>query len=413
MRRPLAALAAALTAVTLTLSACSSADDGGGEGGGKTVSMLSWDNEATMKPVLDAFRAAHPDIKLDVSYAPPVAEYIQTLQTRVLSGKAPDVFLIAAENKTKLIDGKLVLDLRNEPFLAGLPEMNKTTYGRDGAVYGLSLASWGAGIMYNKDLLAKVGATEPPQDWDAFLELCRKLKAAGIDPYLEALDNIPLMVSAFLGARNATQNFGMDAKIFGGQSTFAAEWTEPLTQYNRLYAEGIVPTTAVGLKGDQVVDEFANGRIAMFPAGPWNVGPLREKAPNMKFAMAKVPAAPGGQPFLAGAAVPGYAINAKSKNVDAAKTFLTFLASAETMKTYQKASNAITVTANFQPPIDEALKPIVEDVRAGKFYLPQIAWTRSEDVLNVETVAQLQLMAQGKATPQQVGAALDRKLASS
>jgi ABC-type glycerol-3-phosphate transport system substrate-binding protein len=412
MRRIPAMLAAVLAATTLSLTACSS-DDAGDGGGSATLSVLSWDNEATMQPVLAAFKAAHPEIKMDVSYSPPVAEYIQTLQTRVLSGKAPDIFVIAAENKTKLIDGKLVLDLAKEPFVNGIPEINKTTYGRDGAVYGLSLSSWGSGIMYNKDLLAKVGATEPPQTWDEFLALCKKLKAAGVNPYLEGLDAMPGPLAAFVGVRNAAQGGTMDAKIFGGQSTFAAEWTEPLTQYNRIFSEGIVPSTAAGLKGDQVVDEFANGRIAMFPAGPWNVGPIREKAPNLKFAMAKMPGAPGGQAFLAGAAGPGWAISSKSKNVAAAKTFLTFLASAETMKIYQKASNAITVTSNFEPPIDEALKPILEDVRAGKFYLPQIAWTRAEDTLNVEAVAQLQLMAQKKATPAQVAAALDRKLASS
>ncbi|GIE97663.1 ABC transporter substrate-binding protein [Paractinoplanes rishiriensis] len=411
MRRPLALLTAILAAATLAVAACSDDDSGGG--GGTTLTVLSWDNEATMKPVLDAFRAAHPDIKLNVSYSPPVAEYIQTLQTRVLSGKAPDVFLIAAENKTKLIDGKLVVDLAKEPFLAGLPEINKTTYGRDGAVYGLSLSSWGAGIMYNKDLLAKVGATEPPATWDAFLDLCRKLKAAGIPPILEALDGMPIVLSAFLGARNTTQNLQMDAKIFGGQSTFAAEWTEALSQYNRIFTDGLEPATVVGLKGDQVNDEFANGRVAMIPTGPWAVGAIREKAPNLKISLAPVPAAPGGQPFLSGAAGPGWAISSKSENLDAAKTFLTFLASAPAIETYQKSSNAITVTENFQPPIDEALKPIVEDVRAGKFYLPQIAWTRAEDVLNVEAVAQLQLMVQKKATPEQVAAALDKKLAAS
>ena len=31
-----------------------------------------------------------------------------------------------------------------------------------------------------------------------------------------------------------------------------------------------------------------------------------------------------------------------------------------------------------------------QDVRAGNVYLPMIAWTRSEDVLNVEAVAQIQ-----------------------
>ncbi|MBE1490836.1 ABC transporter substrate-binding protein [Plantactinospora soyae] len=411
MRRPLAVLTTALavTALSLSLSACSD-DDGGG---GNTLSVLSWDNETTMQPVLDAFRAAHPDITLEMSYSPPVAEYIQTLQTRVLSGKAPDVFLIAAENKTNLINGKHVLDLSNEPFIKGLPEINTKTYGRDDAVYGLSVSSWGAGIMYNKDLLAKVGATEPPQTWDEFLALCARLKGAGITPFLEALDGMPTVLSAFLGAHNVAQGLQMDTRIFNGESTFAREWAEPLRQYNRIFADGLEPSSVAGLKPDQVVDEFATGRVAMFPSGPWNIASIRQKAPDLKFAMVPVPAAPGGSVFLAGAAGPGWAISAKSENVDAARTFLTFLASEQGIKPYQKASNAITVTENFEPPIDEALQPIVANVRAGRFYLPQIAWTRAEDLLNVEAVAQLQLMAQKQATPEEVAAALDRKLATS
>ena len=56
---------------------------------------------------------------------------------------------------------------------------------------------------------------------------------------------------------------------------------------------------------------------------------------------------------------------------------------------------------------------IVPDVRAGKIYLPQIAWKRSEDILNVEATAQIQQMVQGKVTPEQVAQSLDTKLSSS
>ena len=38
---------------------------------------------------------------------------------------------------------------------------------------------------YNKDLLKQVGYDEPPANWDDFLKLCKKLKNAGIEPFLE------------------------------------------------------------------------------------------------------------------------------------------------------------------------------------------------------------------------------------
>jgi raffinose/stachyose/melibiose transport system substrate-binding protein len=412
MKRRTHLTAALAVGSVLALAACGGVGNGGDADGG-TLTFLSWDGEETMTPVLEAFEEAHPDITVEASYSPPVAEYIQTLQTRVLSGTAPDVFLIAAENKTNLIDGEHVLDLAGEDFLANVPEFNQQTYGRDGAVYGLSTSSWGSGIMYNKELLAQVGADAPPQTWDEFLDLCRDLDEAGITPYLESLQGMPSVLAAFLGSHNASLDGAMDQQIFDGTSTFEEQWTPSLEAYNELFTEGLVTPDVVGLTGDQVVDEFANGRVAMMPAGPWNVPTLREAAPDLDFEMVPVPAGPDGTTFLAGAASPGFAINPKSDNIEAAKTFLGYLASAEGIEVMQAQNGAITVTSDFEPPIDDSLAPIVEDVRAGNVYLPQIAWQRAEDVLNVEAVAQLQLMAQGEATPAEVAQALDRKLASS
>ena len=400
----------AVAALALSVTACS-----GGSGGGNSDSLtfLSWSGEEVMGPVVKQFEAEHPDIKVEVSYGPPVAEYIQALQTRVLSGTAPDVFLIAAENKTNLIDGGHVLDLADEPWMSTIPEFNQATYGKDGAVYGASTSTWGAGILFNKALLAQVGADSIPATWDEFLALCAQLKAAGIVPYLEDLTQMPTIVSSFVGAHNAAGGFTMDKAIFDGSSTFEAEWTEPLTQFNRLYSEGLGDANSVGLTGDQVFDEFANGRVAMITSGPWNVTPLKEAAPDLEFAIAPIPAASGGEPFLAGAASPGYAINAKSKKVEDAKTFIEFLVSAKGVEAFQTISADITVTTDYEPVLDPSLEAIVEDVRAGNVYLPMIAWTRSEDVLNVEAVAQIQQMVQGTVTPQEAAAALDAKLASS
>ena len=64
-------------------------------------------------------------------------------------------------------------------------------------------SSWGGGILYNKDLLAKVGFSKPPQTWDEFLALCHKLKDAGITPFLEATDGIPVTVAALVGRRTS------------------------------------------------------------------------------------------------------------------------------------------------------------------------------------------------------------------
>lgn len=413
-RRTFLASAAALAiGGGAALAGCGTNSSSGGSSGSGPISFLSWDGEATMKPVLDGFKAAHPDLSVTATYSPPVAEYIQTLQTRVLSKKAPDVFMIAAENKTNLIGGKAVENLAGKPFMANVPEFNRTTYAGDGGEFGLSIASWGAGILYNKDLLKKAGAETVPTTWDEFLALLTKLKAADIPGYLESLQGMPTILAAFLGAVNASTDNTMDAKIFDGSAKFVDYWVEPLTQYNRMYAEGLVTTNTVGLKGDQVRDEFAKGKLALMSTGPWDLPTIRETAPKIDMEMVLIPGASGLSPFLAGAASPGYAISSASENKEAAEAFLTYLGSKAGVQAWQKVSGAISVTTDVEPTLDEALAPIVPDVRAGNIYLPQIAWKRSEDILNVEATAQIQQMVQGKATPEQVAQALDTKLSSS
>ena len=405
-------LAAALVAVStmITMAACGGSSSGGSQDTG-TLTFFSWDGEQTMAPIIKEFETQNPGIKVEFSTAPPVAEYISTLQARILSGTAADVFAIAAENKTNLIDNGAVADLTDEPFMAKLSQFNKDTYGKDGRSYGASISSWGGGIIYNKKLLAKAGVKEFPKSWDEFLALSSKLKDQGVKyPFLESVQAMPIVVAAFVGAESAATGGTLDNQIFDGSSSFAATWTQPLTVWNELYSKGLAPKDGVGLTGDQVRDEFTAGRAAMIPAGPWEVSPIRKANPDLDFEMAPVPGMSGPQPYLAGAASPGFAINAKAKNPEAAKKFLAFYTDAKTVAMYNKATDAITTTADFEPVIDKSLTPIVEPVRAGQIYLPQIAWKRCQDALNLEATAQLQQMVQGKTSPGDAAAALDTKL---
>ncbi|RVX41754.1 raffinose/stachyose/melibiose transport system substrate-binding protein [Nonomuraea polychroma] len=410
LRRSVATFAAA-TAVLAATAGCGSGSEGGS--GGKTkLSFFSWENEQTMKPLIDAFEKQNPSIDIEFSTAPPVAEYISTLQTRLVSGTAADVFVIAAENKTNLVQGGFVKDLTGKPFLANMSKFNTEAWSVDGKAYGMSISSWSAGILYNKDVLAKAGVSEFPTKWDDFIALCQKLKAAGTTPYYEGATGLPLSVAALVGHENARQGGDVDAQIFAGQKKFGDLWTGPLTTYNQLFTSGVMTKDVVGLKGEQIVDEFVNGRVAMIAAGPWDVPTLRQKAPNMNLAFAGVPT-PDGKPFWAGAASPGWAINAKTQHEKEAEAFLTYLGSKEAVTLFNKGTAAMTTTSDVTPVIDKVLEPNLKALKDGTFYLPQIAWPRVQDALNTEAVAQLQLMIQGQAKPEDVAAALDNRLKSS
>jgi raffinose/stachyose/melibiose transport system substrate-binding protein len=404
---------AACASLAFTIAGCSAGT--ASEEGTTTISFLSWTGQEQMEPILEAFHEEHPEVSVDASYSPPVAEYIQALQTRVLSGTAPDVFVVAAENKSNLIEAGAVIDLSGEPFMEGIQAFNLDTYGRDGAQYGLSLSSWAAGYAYNKDMLAEVGYDGIPETWDEFLTMLQDLKDAGFTPFLESVDQMPTTVSAMLGAQTSQMDPQMDELIFSGESTFVEQWTPVLEDYNQLFTEDLVSADVVALDGDQVRDEFANERVAIINAGPWIINAVEEANPELNWSFGQVPGVDGGMPYQAGAAAPGYAISAKAseEKQEAAKTFLTWLASEDGVEMFHEATNDVTVTENFQPEVDPVFEPMVAPIRDGELYLPMISWQRDEDLLNVEVVAQIQRMIQGAISPEDVAAALDAKLSDS
>ncbi|MEP6478936.1 MAG: extracellular solute-binding protein [Rhodoglobus sp.] len=403
-------MAIAVSASLLAVAALAGCSPSGDSSGTTTVSFYSWDAAATMKPVIDGFEKANPSIKIQISYGTPVQGYISTLQTRLGSGTASDVYIITAENKQQIMDGGFAKDLSKESFASNLADAAKATYTKDGKLYGAAVASWGGGILYNKDLLAQVGYSTPPATWEDFIDLCKKLQAAGITPFYEAPDGISVTLAALLGLENQKLGGTMDADIFAGKTTFAKTWTGPLTQWNELFESGVESRSVAGLTGDQVTAEFEKGNVAMTSTGSWALGSIQAAAPDLKVDFMAVPGATSS--YWAGAVSPGYAINAKSKNADAAEKFVAYLQSPAGVGLYQKATASITTTADFTPTLDPALSTMATAVRNGDFYLPQVSWPTHSADLNSEATAQLQELVQGKTTPAQVAADLDTKLKS-
>lgn len=405
-RRVLAGIAVAAVS-TLLLAGCSA---GSGSSDANTVSFLSWDNATTMKPLIEAFEKENPDITVKMSYAPPVAEYVSKLQTQLGSGTGTDVFIITAENKVQLMDGGFVDDLSKESYADNLADASKETYTKDGKLYGAAPASWGGGIVYNADLLKKVGFTEAPQTWDEFLELCKELKAAGITPFYEAGDSLSITLAALLGLKNEELGGTMDADIWSGKTTFADTWTEPLAQWNELFEQDIEPRSVVGLTGENVNQEFAAGNVAMTTTGSWGLGNLRSMAPDMDLQFMAVPGA--SSTYWAGAVSPGYAVNAKSTHKEAANKLIAYLISKQGIELYQKETASITTTKDFTPTLDPVLDTMATAVRDGQFYLPQVSWPTDSAAMATEATALVQQLIQGQLTPQQVAEGLDKKLAS-
>lgn len=402
--------AVAAGAMVVPMAACGSSS--GSSDGKTTLTMFTWDNDEAMKPYIEAFEKKYPNIKVDQSSAPNNGDKDSILNQRISGGQAPDVFTIGNVRDDPKVKNGLLMDITNEPFMKNVAEANKDYVSADGKVYGVSVTSWESGIVYNKDLLAKVGATGIPSTWEEFLALCKKLKDAGITPFLEHIDETPHLVAACLGGQYAKKgNKDGDDKIIDGTTTFAAEYTDCLNQWYQLYERDLETRDSVGVSGDQIVQQFNAGELAMFITGAWDFTKLDEG--GQPWAMGLVPTFDGGEAnYGAGSPSLGYGIYAKTKHADAAKKWLEFMVSKEALDLQAKAGNIVTVQG-YQQEVNPGYTDVYKNgLLTSKYYLPVNHWGTKGNAINTEWTAQFQLLVQGQQTPEQTAKNMDAKLKS-
>lgn len=399
--------------ILLVLAACD--DKGGnsksnGNNDSVTLTFFSWDGEDKMKPLLEGFKEAHPEIEIEFSHAPPIEGYISNLQTRLLSDSAADVFMMAAENRNDLIDGDYVLDLTDEPLMENISDANKATYSGDGKVYAMSVSAWGGGIFYNKKIFEEAGVEANPETWDEFIELSKKLKESGVTPIYDSYEEIPMILSAFLGTEVILDNPDFDEQLFNGETTFSEGWKPVLDEFYRLFEENIISESVLGLNNDQILNEFINENVAMLATGPWNINAIEEGNPDLEFGVMPIPGVEEGRLFAAGAASPGYAINKDTENVEAAKTFLEYISSSEGLeKNFEGLSTFITASG-YESESHPSIAGINDLLLEDRYYLPHISWPEHNNALSHEVIINIQELALGTLTTDELAEKLDAKL---
>lgn len=180
-----------------------------------TIKLMDWQGQnppydAAYNNAIQEYMKLHPNVKIERIYQPLANNgYDKLLDTQFVSHNAPDAMqLNGASMINKYTNQEYIMNLEgyfNQPTpYSGGKRWIDTFIGGEAAFLPSKIANrfgalsfipvdGGPGISenrpfyYNKDLLKKVGVTEPPKTWKEFIEVCRKLKDAGITPV--AADN--------------------------------------------------------------------------------------------------------------------------------------------------------------------------------------------------------------------------------
>ncbi len=296
----------------------------------------------------EVFEAAHPGDT--ISYVmQPNDQYYTLLGTALASDGGPDLFLLNGgaqararfENAVKLDDK--IADMKGD--LAGLPEFSDAN-----GIYAIPLTIQGFVVYYNKALYTAAGLdpATPPKTWDDLTKVCAAFVAQATVPCI-ALGN--------------KEGFGMEfwfssiaASLWTAQdqADFAAgklAWSSPqvlavLQSWVDANAAGWFPKGANStakfmdeyegfMRGESantigLISDVAHWKSFDDMLGAENVGVFLLPAPGG--AAAKIPAAGG----------IGYAVNAKSANVDLAVEFAKTLAAPDVLQVFFNDAGAVT-----------------------------------------------------------------------
>lgn len=325
---------AAVMAVVMLLGlcACSGKEDTPTD---KTkISFSYWNSEETVKPLLDLLAEKLPDIEIEYNYVPN-ASYGTAISTKLIAGSGDDLIAFS-ELSTMTMGQQGLIDDLTERYNDLFSESGTSPYTVDGKLYAVPMLNWYEGFFYNKQIFEDNGL-KVPTTFAEFLEVCEALQAKGIKPLTIGAKDGSTLLKSLLGyvqseyiLTDSGKNF--DSQFSKGETTLDGNWNKYISEWSALIDKGIITTNDLGIDDNQALDEFATGKAAMWASGCWSYENIKQKNINMEFGMFPYLGTKAENASLVGSSGAGIAVNAKSKNKEAAYRVLDVICSPEGQK---------------------------------------------------------------------------------
>ena len=330
-----------------------------------TLTIESWrsdDLQIWQQKIIPAFEKSHPGIKLNFQPTAP-KEYNAALNSKLDAGTAGDVIACRPFDASLELFKKGQLTSVND--ISGMDKFGpvaKAGWTTDDGktTFCIPVAAVLHGFIYNKDAFAKAGIKDTPKTVDEFFADLDKIKADGTYVPL-AMGTPDQWEAATMGYQNIGPNYwhgedGRLALIAGKQKLTDPQWVEP---YKQLAKWGAY--LGDGYKAQSYPDSqnlFTLGRAAIYPAGSWEIAQFNSQA-QFKMGAFPPPVSKVGDPcYISDHVDIAFGMNAKTKNPDAAKTFLTWVASPEFAQIY---SNALPGFFSLQSGTIEQTDPLAKE----------------------------------------------------
>ncbi|WP_018157978.1 extracellular solute-binding protein [Demetria terragena] len=352
----------------------------------KVALLGSAQDAAARQKLVAAFSRLHPDIPVRVQAIQGAdwSDFFAKILTLVAAGTPPDVVMVATEG-TQLFASRLAEpldrfvkrdDVEMKDFFDDVHPALIESFMYEGSLYQLPVDFNAANMYMNLNTLRSAGLERPAEDWtnEDFVRMLRGLRKSGkggqvpfywnnrlwggVVPWLYANDTSFLTEEKAPGGDWLWSRYYADAKSgqergggyrWRGSNATDPKVTEVYEFLRRIVAEGLGSSPSQG-GGNQLVGQFASGKIGFTPAGGYWVQGLHEaKMPGSAFDVQFFPRWRT-QRHQFGAA--GYAMMKTSQRKDQAWEWIKFCASREGLRLSIPTPNTTPVRRSM---VNEAL----------------------------------------------------------
>jgi len=290
-----------------------------------TIKLGMWSSSPAEKKIVDdqiaKFKEKYPNI--DVQIETIVGDYMQKLQTELASNTAPDIFYLDSMPAPQLMSSGVLepLDDYIKKYNVDVNDFEPallSAFQWEGKTYGLPKDFNTLALFYNKDMFKAAGINEPPKTWEELRDVAKKLTKDGVKG---------LVLSADLARFDAFINQNGGSVYQDGKVTLnLPENAQALDFYVSLITKDKVADTPQNMGEGWNGDAFAAKKAAMAIEGGWMIPFLKEKAPDLNYGIAELPA---GKQKSTMAFTVAYVMNKNSKHKDEAFKLIEFLTGKE------------------------------------------------------------------------------------
>ncbi len=306
------------------------------------------------RALMDEFEAQNPGITVELISGP-----YSTTRDQIVAGAATGTMADVVG-----LDGAWVSDFVKQGALASLTDlMSEAGYDDselaaqiqlNGATYMVPVVNFVYPVFVNLDLMEAAGIENPPTTRDEF--------AAAASAMTDADNNVsgwvlPLSTEQPNGIQNDVMSWvwatggsmmkdGLPNLVGNDDVSSAMEFIKSL------YDAGVIAPGAFAMHEQDKVEEFTNGRVGMMVDSLAHINLIRERNPDLNFAITALPAAEGydgprGLPYASW----GIGVAENSENKAEAWKLVEFMMSADTNSRLSSIANAfpgnVTSTPDF------------------------------------------------------------------